>query len=196
MNETIKYPLMIPPVEKSFRDFTKADAKMFFDWYVAQSEERINQLQHYIARTNPQEIILDGTSESLVPLWSWYEDQIKTEKKTGEELKAELDGRPEWLHSEILKTDWKFTIMTYALAIDISFYLAKVFIINHNSIRWGFLTKPKSLSSVNRPVLLGFKNNLDLDPREIVIVCCRKSVEEKKRTRLFDIYRIWEQYIE
>ena len=83
MNETIKYPLMIPPVEKSFRDFTKADAKMFFDWYVAQSEERINQLQHYIARTNPQEIILDGTSESLVPLWSWYEDQIKTEKKTG-----------------------------------------------------------------------------------------------------------------
>ena len=196
MNKSDNYLLMIPPIEKSFRDFSKTDAKTYFDWYVSQSDIRINQLQHYIADSGSPEVKLDGTPESFIPLWRWFENNIQTEKKTEEEMEAEMVGRPEWMRKEIQKVDWKFTVMTYALAVDISFYLAQVILTYHSNIKWGFLTKPKNLSSVNRPILLGFKNNLDFDPREIVIVCCRKSLKEKKETRLLDIYNVWKQNIE
>ena len=189
-------PLMIPPINKSFNDFSTKETKQHFEWYVAQSDTRINQLQSYIIKTGSPEVILDGTIESLIPLWQWFEGNIKTEKKTEEDMEAELVGRPEWIHSEIRKIDWKFTVLTLAQAVDISFYFAKVFIDHNNCIRWGYYTKPKNRSSVNRPVLLGFRNNLDLDPREIVIVCCRKSLEEKKETRLLDVYNFWVKYIE
>ncbi len=196
MNVNDYYPLMIPPIIKDFKELSKAETKQYFDWYVSQSDTRINQLQHYIADSGSPEVVLDGTPESFVPLWRWFENNIQTEKKSEEEMEAEMVGRPEWMRKEIRKVDWKFTVMTYALAVDIAFYFAKVFIDHNNCIRWGYYTKPKNRSSVNRPVLLGFRNNLDLDPREIVIVCCRKSLEEKKETRLLDVYNCWVKYIE
>ena len=195
MQKVEEYPLMISSllITKNFDELNKKEVQQYFEWYVAQSDTRINQLQNYITKTGSPEVVLDGTVESLIPLWKWFEGKIQTRKKSEEEIAAEMVGRPEWMRDEI--PDWKFTVLTLAQAVDISFYFAKVFIDHNNCIRWDYYTKPKNRSSVNRPVLLGFRNNLDLDPREIVIVCCRKSLEEKKETRLFDIYNFWVKYI-
>lgn len=190
------YPLMIPPINKSFNDFSTKETKQHFEWYVAQSDTRINQLQNYIIETGSPEVILDGTTESFIPLWRWFEGNIKTEKKTEEEIEAELAGRPEWIHPQIRAMDWKLTTLTLALALDISFYFAKVFIDHNPSIKWGYFTKPKSLVSVKKPVLVGFRNRIIMDPRMIVRNICMDSAEEKKETRLFDIYNVWKQNIE
>ena len=185
------YPLMIPPINKSFNDFSTKETKQHFEWYVAQSDTRINQLQNYIIETGSPEVILDGTIESFIPLWRWFEGNIKTEKKTEEEIEAELVGRPEWVHPQIKEMNWKLTVLTLALTVDISFYFAKVFIDHNPGIKWGYRTKPKSLVSVNKPVLVGFRNRVIMDPRQVVRVCCLKSVDEKDETRLLDLYNVW-----
>ena len=195
MNVNDYYPLMIPPVIKDFEEFSKAETKQYFDWYVSQSDIRINQLQHYIADSGSPEVKLDGTPESFIPLWRWFENNIQTEKKTEEEMEAEMVGRPEWMRKEIRKVNWKFTVMTYALAVDIAFYFAKVFIYYHKGISWGYYTKPKNLVSVNKPVLVGFNNKVIMDPRLIILNCCRKSVSEKKETRLLDMYNSWTEEV-
>ena len=191
----IDYPLMIPPVQKDFVEFSKEETKQYFEWYIAQSETRINQLQCYIAKTGASEVKLDGTVSSLVSLWKWMEENMETEKKTKEEVETEMIGRPEWMYDAIRQNDWKFTVLTNALAVDISFYFAQLFTDNFNCIRWGYYTKPKNLISVNRPVLVGFIDNTFLDPRRIVINCCRLSIKEKKETQLIETYNIWTKHI-
>ena len=195
MNLNDYYPLMIPPVTKDFSDFNTAETRQYFDWYIAQSEKRINQLQNYILLTGASDVILNGTVSSLVSLWKWLEENLEIEKKNEEELEAEMVGRPEWMHDEIRKNDWKFTVLTNALAVDVSFYFAQIFINNYECIRWGYYTKPKSLVSINRPVLVGFVDNTFLDPRRIIINCCRLSMCEKKETRLLETYRVWTQHV-
>ena len=61
--------------------------------------------------------------------------------------------------------------------------------------KWGYFTKPKNRFSVNEPVLLGFKDNDDLNPRLIVENCTRKSAKEKMDDRLLKIYNTWMKYI-
>lgn len=195
MNVNDYYPLMIPPVIKDFEEFSKAETKQYFDWYVAQSEKRINQLQKYIILTGASDVVLNGTVSSLVPLWKWLEENVATEKKSEEELEIEMVGRPKWMYEEIRKNDWKFTTLTNALAVDVSFYFAQIFLNNYECIRWGYYTKPKNLVSVNRPVLVGFVDNTFLDPRRIVINCCRLSMHEKKETELLETYKVWTQHV-
>ena len=50
--------------------------------------------------------------------------------------------------------------------------------------------------SVNEPTLLGFKSDMDLNPRLIVLNCTRRSGKERLNTRLFDMYNTWMSYIE
>lgn len=86
--------------------------------------------------------------------------------------------------------------LTIAMAIDISFYFAKIFMTNNPTISWGVRTKPKKLASVNRPVLIGFINDILLDPSRVVIVSAQKSSHAPCRTRLFDLYQTWLEFVE
>ena len=49
--------------------------------------------------------------------------------------------------------------------------------------------------SVNQPTLLGFKADMDLNPRLIVINCTRRSSKERNNNRLLDMYNTWMNYI-
>ena len=195
--EQVTYDLMVSPVKtKTFEEYSKEDARIYFDWYVAQSEKRINQLIQYCSKTSSSEIAFDETPNSLIPVWAWFEEQITTQKKTESEMQAALQGRPLWVQEEIKKVDWRFTTLTRALAIDMSFYFAQVMMKNHPSVKWGYFTKPKNQASVNRPVLFGFIKKKYMDPRNVIIVCCRHSVEKKDANRLYDLYMNWLEFID
>ena len=51
------------------------------------------------------------------------------------------------------------------------------------------------MEGANQPVLMGFKSKKTMEPYGIIHVCTMNSAEEKKETRLFDIYKIWNSYI-
>ena len=54
--------------------------------------------------------------------------------------------------------------------MDVAIYFAE-YIVKHNpSIYWGYFTKPKSYMYVNRPILLGVKCKVDMEPMSIIKV--------------------------
>lgn len=84
---------------------------------------------------------------------------------------------------------------TMIYGLDIAIYFAEVIVRNNPSIHWGYYVKPKNRSSVNQPVLLGFKFDKEMNPREIVVNCIRKSDKELDPNRLYDLYHVWKNFI-
>lgn len=191
----MKYEMMIPPFEHNgFKNLKKEEVRVYFEWYISQIEHRTKVLEKYIQSTD-ESMIFDYSPESLIPLWGWYEKKIIIVKKNIEELENEFSKYPLWMHDEILKT--KISLETLKYGMDIAIYFAEVVIRNSNKkIFWSYFTSPKNRMSVNEPTLLGFKGNMDLNPRLIVINCTRRSSVEFKNTRLFDMYNTWIKYID
>ncbi len=85
----MEYEYMIPPVKNyDFFEFTKEDAKIYFNWYMEEKGHRIEMLEEYVHNAGV-DIDFDYSPESLIPLWRWYETIIVSEKKTEEEIAAE-----------------------------------------------------------------------------------------------------------
>jgi len=111
------------------------------------------------------------------------------------ELKKEFAKYPEWLHSEILRT--KISPETLSCGMDIAIYFAEVVVREScGQISWGYFTTPRNRISVNEPVLLGFKGNMDMNPRLLIVNCTRRSSREANRNRLIDLYHTWMAYVE
>jgi len=189
----MEYELMGEPFDfEGFVSLTKKQAEAYFQWYLGQIDGRIHQLESYIKDTSNCKVIFDYSVESLIPLWEWYETKIIVEEMSQDEIEEELEGRPDWMQAEILKDTTKISIKTWAFGMDIAMYFAEVFIKHNPSVKWGYFTKPKSRVSLNRPVLLGFVGGKDLDPRRIVVNCTYRSIREKKMSRLYDLYYVWQ----
>ena len=54
------------------------------------------------------------------------------------------------------------------------------------------MTKHKSLECVNKPVIIGFKNDMKLDVTNLLFVLTRKVLKgDKKRDALIKLYDNW-----
>lgn len=191
----MEYKLMIPPFKfKGFDNMNKKQAEEYFQWYLSQIAYRIEVLSDYVQKDGVK-VKFDYSVESLIPIWEWYQSKIILESKTEEELEKDKERYPKWMEDEISKT--KISLETWKFGMDIAIYFAETVIENNNGkIYWGYFTKPKNRMSVNRPVLLGFMADMDLDPCLIVENCTRKSSRELQKTILYDMYNVWQDYIE
>ncbi len=189
------YELMIPPFQHNgYEEFNKKQAEEYFQWYVGQTEYRIDVLNNFLINEG-KNIVLDFSPESLIPLWDWYEGKIIVEQKSEVELQKEIQSYPDWMKNEISTT--KISLQTYKFGMDIAIYFAEI--IRKNSegkIQWGYFTKPKNRASVNQPVLLGFKARMDLNPRLVIVNCTRRSSKEQHAERLIEMYYTWMKYVE
>ena len=85
--QPMEYEYMIPPVKNyDFFEFTKEDAKIYFNWYMEEKGHRIEMLEEYVHNAGV-DIDFDYSPESLIPLWRWYETIIVSERRTEEEIK-------------------------------------------------------------------------------------------------------------
>lgn len=190
----MEYEFMEPPFNyTSFRELTPKLAKSYFDWYMEQKAARIKQLEECFKYISKTENNLDYSVDSLIELWEWFETQIEFEEKSKEEIEKEYSKIPSHMVDSIEISKNRMTLLTLSLCRDVSIYYGEVITRNMKDIHWGYVTKPKSLADVNRPVLLGFKNNLDLNPTRICHVLAGKSSKEKCSSRLYDNYYIWEK---
>lgn len=186
---------MIPPFKQTeFKTLKKKEVQEYFEWYVNQLDYRIHILTDYVF-SEGTDIDFNYSPQSLIPLWGWYEKKIVIVDKTEEELAYDYKKYPEWIHDDIPKT--KISPETMKYGMDIAIYFAEVMVRNSNGkIQWGYFTKPKSRVSVNEPVLLGYKNGMDLNPRLITTNCTLHSSREFNEMRLYETYYIWLRYIE
>lgn len=193
MNYELPYSGLPQVTGIEFDEFTPKMAKEYFDWYINDREHRLRILKEYLREIH-EDVTLDFSPESLIPLWGWYETQIVEEDKDPCELQSEKEQYPEWVRDHI--SDKKISMETLKYAWDISIYFAEVIVRNNkDKISWGYITKPKRNFYVNRPVLKGFAFNKLLEPRHIVYICTLKSAESKDSNRLYDLYYVWMEYI-
>ena len=186
------YPLMETPFTLvPFNEMNKKQVGQYFQWFMVEKDKRLYQLEQYINKNNPAKVILDKSPESLIPLWERFEDQIEWEEKTEDELKAELIGRPEWMQRHIIAETKTFTTLTLTIVMDISIYFGETMIRNNPTVYWGFKSSPKKLDGVNRPILLGFKGDINVFPFTLVRVCARKSTRSKNKNQLYNLYNTW-----
>ena len=164
----MKYePRTFPDYFEDYDSLTPKEAKEYFEWYLEQVPKRINILMEYYYKTNPNAEPLDYSPQSLIPLWTWAEDKVEVEKKTRKEIKLEKKSLPRELR--YLISEYKFSEKTEDLLTDISDYLAEVMIRNNPSIYWSYQTKDQNEESYNRPVLLGFEDDCELDAALVVL---------------------------
>lgn len=189
------YPLMVTPFEYiSPRDRNKKQTEQYFQWFMTEKISRIEQLQNYINKTSTSKILLEKTPESLIPLWSWFEDRIEFVDKTDEEIEKMLTGKSKREQHLIKDCTSKMSLLTMALLEDISIYFAETLISNNSSIHWGYRRKPKILDGVNQPILLGFEGDLSVNQRTLVSVCIHRSARQRNDKELYETYIIWEKH--
>ena len=193
MNYELPNSGMLQGGKIKFEEFTPKMAKEYFEWYINEREHRLTILKKYLSEIH-EDITLDFSPESLIPLWSWYETQIVEEDKDPYELQAEKEQYPEWVRDHI--SDKKISMETLKFTWDVAIYFAEVMVRNNKEkISWGYITRRKRHIHVNRPALKGFTANLLLDPRHVVYICTLKSAKEKDPNRLYDLYYVWLEYI-
>lgn len=189
----MEYIMMeIPCGMFSNEKISQIEVRKNFEYYISQSNDRIDYLYSYIINSGIN-IEFDYSPNSLINLWKWYETQIEVVEKTEEELNSQISQYPDWMKDFVSKK--KISENTLKIALDMSFYFAEVIIRNNNKIKWGYFTSPRSRVSVNQPILLGFANDIDLNPRTIVLNCTRKSIRKKDEGILFNMYNTWMQYM-
>lgn len=186
---------MVPPFEvKSFSDMNKKEAQEHFQWFTTEISKRISILTDTYISNGGRNDALNFSEESLFPLWEWFIPKVKMVDKTKTELKLELTNTVGWLNNYVMEQ--KVSFETQAVAADISIYLGEVVRRNNNAIEWGVVFKPKSFVSVNRPILLGFKNNMDMDTLMIITNLIRKIDRgDRNSDMLCNTYKVWQEYI-
>jgi hypothetical protein len=149
----MEYLLMQPPFEiKPFKDMTKKEAQSHFDWYVGEIPTRIELLINaYSATSGMGKEDLDYSPESLIKLWHWYINNANIEEKPEEVKSFERAQYPEWIQKDL--SNKKISIGWMSIAMDIAIYFSECFIKEYGTVRWGFVSKPKSLAYINKPVL-------------------------------------------
>ena len=183
------YKMQIPPFPvKSFDLLTTRQAKEIFKWYTDDIPARLDQLQKCIDADVNGTVQLTRGKDSLRPLWSWLVANIQLQELTESDLKESLDAVPKWLHEYIVAGKYKLTTESLSIGMDVAIYLGEVFVHEFPQIYWGFFTKPKSRVSVNEPVLLGFENGLDMNPRRIVDTLMWQCANGKSSEGLYESF--------
>ncbi len=180
-------PLIIPNeiYIDNFENVADEKAILFSKWYFSQTETRVNVLQEYIYETG-YEIKLDYSYESLVKLWSWFEDNLKIINITEKELECKKSCTPKVYWNYIQKQ--KMTHTMVEIAIDISYYFINMLFKNHSNLHPDCIVKPKWKKNLKKPIVSGFFMDVSFYPVELILDCSSRSVEKKNPLRLKMIY--------
>lgn len=192
---------VVPPFERpEFREMNKKEAQKYFEWYMSALPDRLNILIDYFVKTGGgNEAELDYTPESLIKLWKWFIPHVEVVEKSPDELDKELKDAPDLLKDKISTNTHKLSVITLAIAMDIAQYYGELFVKNFEKVEWGFITKPKTHTNVNKPVLLGFKAGkyeTQMDVMGILYVLATKVSEENSSSELlYDNYKFWSERV-
>jgi hypothetical protein len=147
------YEMMRPPMHVGpFKDMPTEQARAYFEWFVGQQSQRVNQLmQAYLLDTG--EPSLDFSRNSLIPLWRWMSQYTKEREYRADERNNMNSKLPAWAYEAGIQNG-ELSPQSLALAVDGGFYLANCF--EHalpGKISWKFWQDTED-HYYHRPVLV------------------------------------------
>jgi hypothetical protein len=138
-----QYPPFIPPGELAIlspKVWSKTQATEYATWLFAISQARIRAMLAYFGRSqtwdNSTIAELDQVLATALPHPPFSEEGPRGRELTGQ---------------------------GYGVAADMGLLLADL-LLRHPGVSWEIVRRPRSDVSFNRPVLVGFANNLPIDP--------------------------------
>ena len=191
-----KYDIVELPeqfLNKTFREFSKTEASEYLSWNNSIQDERISCLESSVRCTHPK-WNADFSKESLVVLYDWFEKNVSFRSKTSEEYNADLNKleKTPLLKNAIEVSDKTLDDRTVSICFDIGIYFARCIDCELGNTHWKYIEKPKSDIFYHQPVLTTDRAKIDLNPRNIIEVCARKTLEGLQNKQTFvQLYDIW-----
>ena len=161
--KTLNYDILVPPLTKPIETFSVSETATFFSWFQNQIPCRIDYLSRRCAeQLGIDKQNIDVSAESLLLIWKWFLEIAETERTPKQKLDRLISDYSDrhYAFSEYLLSQERdqFSLQTEYILRDIGMYVGEVFVRENPIIHWGYYTEPKTDISVNRPVLLGFKD--------------------------------------
>lgn len=150
LQKTKAYDILIRPLDKPFEKMTAAQARNYFDWFMAHIDKRADYLAMFSG------VDLDDTPESLIGLWSWFLPQIRFEAVSAaqvEEAYKKAEKLPTGIRESMLRElTEQVTVETGYIILDMAMYYGRMIIKNNPRFRWGFQIRGSALFR-NRPII-------------------------------------------
>ena len=180
----LTYDICIPPINKPSALLNSDETKKYFKWYIAKIPERLCYLSRKISEElGINESQISRFPESLVIVWKWFLSVAQTEKTVSNGL--QLDMQTEYIIR------------------DIGMYLGELFNSQYKSINWSYFETPKTDFFVNKPVLIGFKDNSVSPPFDAVfepihmvrVQACKILFNQQSNDDLLKLYYKWAEKV-
>jgi hypothetical protein len=181
----------LTPVESfpSFIEMSSATAKRHFNWFVGESEHRVQALQDLL-RFDQIELPTNPDDEAILKLSTWLSNQIEVVPKH-----VNWNSRQKKILDAIDASPSDFSERTMSLIVDSSFYVASYFINISSAVKWNLWTKRGR--NFNKPVLIGF-GRIPLVPSHLVSAAAWAWIESPagKVDELARRLAVWREMIE
>lgn len=201
------YSPLVPPIEKTYSEFTKKEADRYFDWFLSNVDERADYLVKKVSEgINIPIEKLNFTLESLIPIWKWFLSVAEIAKTSDEDLKmieASLKGMPAPCVNHMIKSfEKKLSLFSEYVLRDIAMYVSKMFISNYPCLKWRVKYTPKRYIYVNQPIIVGFIDDNpdypkpyfpDLEPIDLVRLAALRLINGRtvSENDLYDSCKEW-----
>lgn len=191
-----KYQLADFPFKKAYIDLTKKEAKITFDWFLAEKDNRMRIL-HDAVESEAHDVAkqMDFSPESLVPVAEWLIHHVHTMDKTPEAIEREKANirHPFFkMIADRIVTKWTWTPETFSLYFDVGIYLGEVFRKRFKDMEWTYDTVRTVF--MNMPCLTGYR--IPVVPENFVgVVGSSVQRNEINPKALKNVFDVWSQLI-
>ncbi len=168
-------------LEKPYSEMSKAGALAFFEWLNQNAQVRIAELDSLL-KSSGENVLLDFSPESLVPLGYWLKKVLMIREKTDEEIRTLVDSVPDWLKETVKTQDKELTEQSLSIAFDLAIYFSQVLIKADDRIKWNMHTKASKLDANRNQLVLTTGNKLDVNPIQSMKVICYQIATGKEKT--------------
>ncbi|MPV38553.1 hypothetical protein [Georgenia subflava] len=155
-----------------FGTLDRAEAQAYHEAYVAAVPDRVAWLAREVRRTGGPEAAVDGSPESLGPLWAWLRGRL--EEQGGP--RVDLPGRPPWY--DPARPNPHLGDGALWLVDAVGCYLAVLVLSAVPDARWELYRVAKRFKDVmqNRTVLAGSALGRPADPARMVYTAVIRTV--------------------
>ena len=179
----------MPP--KDFEKLTEAEARAVLQRHVATAPDRLQRFLRLVAATGgPAPERVDGTPESLVPLYTWFVSRAR--RADAPDATGEL---PEWYEPDPAElATQRLAPRTIADADGLALYFAEVLRRAMPNLHWDIGKEPKRFRYAHQHKPLLKDGEVDIDVLGIAYgMGVRVAIMNTSREpeALLDVYRAW-----
>ncbi len=188
----MSYELLEIPwiLESPYSEMSKPGALEFFEWLNQNIGYRLGQLTLLIDPSG-ENITLDFSPESLLPLGYLLKDLLQIRKKTDEEMKTLVECVPKWLEESVKSQDEELTEKSLSIVFDLAIYFSRVLMRTDDRIKWKMHTKASKLDINRNQLILTGITKLNCNPiRSMKLACFQIATNEKEPNRLRELYDV------